>query len=153
MFLSGGSSGQYWSFSSFDHLDVLTLFPLNEFSVFGLALAAVGLVYAWRRARLFAVYGLFLCALVAIRGADLPHPQRLQLPLPAYLFLAIWAGCGAQGGPVLRSPVADVRRLRWAHSGQYLFSPLAAALLLLLPALACRPQPAACRQERRLRRP
>ncbi len=133
MFLSGDSSGRYWDFAFFDRLDVLARFPLNEFSVFGLALAVVGLVYVWRRRRVLAVYGLSLCVLVGFVVLTYSIHNVYNYLIPAYLLLAVWTGCGAQALLSFGLQLADVRRLRWAQSGQYLFSPLAAAVLLLLP--------------------
>ena len=66
MFLTGSSRGEYWDFAFLDRLDILSTFPLSEFTAFGLLLAAVGLVYMWQRQRLFAAYGLSLCALVGL---------------------------------------------------------------------------------------
>ena len=79
MFLTGSSPGEYWDFAFFDHLDVVSRFPLNEFTVFGVALAALGLGYVWRRDRLFAVYGLIAVRPRRIRCPQLQHPQHLQL--------------------------------------------------------------------------
>ncbi|MGD0115649.1 MAG: DUF2723 domain-containing protein [Dehalococcoidia bacterium] len=133
MFLTGDSSGQFWNFAFLGRLNILALFPLNEFSVFGLALAAMGLVYAWRRRRVLAVYGLLLCVLVGFVALTYSIHNVYNYLIPAYLVLAIWAGCGAAALLSFGLQLADVRRLRWAQSGQYFFSPLAAAVLLLLP--------------------
>ncbi len=134
MFLTGDSRGEYWNFAFFDRLDILGLFPLNEFSAFGLALAAVGLVYVWRKQRVLAVYGLSLCALVGFVALTYRIHNVYNYLIPGYLVLGIWMGCGAKALLSFGLQLSDVRRLRWAQSGQYLFSPLAAALLLLLPA-------------------
>ncbi len=132
MFLTGSSRSEYWSFAFFDHLDVVSRFPLNEFTVFGLALAAIGLVYAWRSQRLFAVYGLSLCALVAFVALSYNIHNIYNYFIPAYLMLAVWMGCAAKVLFSFGLQLLDVKRPQWAHS-QYLFSPIAAVLLLLLP--------------------
>ncbi len=132
MFLTGSNRSEYWSFTFFDHLDVVSAFPLNEFTVFGLTLAAIGLVYAWRRQRLFAVYGLSLCALVAFVALSYNIHNIYNYFIPAYLMLAVWMGCAAKALFSFGVQLLDVRRPQWAHS-QYLFSPVAALLLLLLP--------------------
>ena len=132
MFLTGDSRSEYWSFTFFDHLDVVSAFPLNEFTFFGLALAAIGLGYAWRRQRLFAVYGLSLCALVAFVALSYNIHNIYNYFIPAYLMLAVWIGCAAKALFSFGPQLLDVKRPQWAHS-QYLFSPVAAVLLLLLP--------------------
>jgi len=132
MFLTGSSRSEYWSFAFFDHLDVVSRFPLNEFTVFGLALAAIGLVYAWRSQRLFAVYGLSLCALVAFVALSYNIHNIYNYFIPAYLMLAVWMGCAAKALFSFGLQLLDVKRPQWADS-RYLFSPVAAALLLLLP--------------------
>ena len=133
MFLTGSSSSEYWNFAFFDHLDVVTRFPLNEFTVFGIALAAIGLAYVWRRRRLLAVYGLSLCALVAFVALSYDIHNIYNYFIPAYLMLAVWIGCSAKALSSFALQFLDDRRMQWAQSGQYLFSPVAAALLLLLP--------------------
>ncbi len=133
MFLTGDSSGQYWNFAFFHRMDLLAVFPLNEFSVFGLGLAAVGLLYAWRRRRVLAVYGVSLCLLVGFLALTYSIHNIYNYLIPAYLMLAVWAGCGAAALLSFGLQLADVRPLHWAQSGQYFFSPAVAALLLLLP--------------------
>ena len=80
-----------------------------------------------------AVYGLSLCVLVGFIALTYSIHNVYNYFIPAYLLLAIWAGCGASALQSFGLQLADVRRLRWAQSGQYFFSPLAAAVLLLLP--------------------
>jgi len=133
MFLTGSSRSEYWRFTFFDHLDVLSAFPLNEFTAPGLALAAVGLVYVWRHQRLFAVYGLLLCALVGFVALSYNIHNVYNYFIPAYLVLTVWMGCAAKALFALGVQLLDVRRPQWAHSGQYLFSPVAGLLLLALP--------------------
>ncbi len=133
MFLTGSSSGEYWNFAFFDHLDVVSAFPLNEFSAFGLVLAAIGLAYVWRRQRLFAIYTLSLCMLVALVALSYHIHNIYNYFIPAYIMLAVCVGCAAKALFSFGLQLLDVRRPQWAPSGQYLFSPVLAALLLLLP--------------------
>jgi hypothetical protein len=133
MFFTGSSRGEYWSFAIFDHLDVIGVFPLSEFTAPGLALAAIGLIYAWRRQRLFAVYGLLLCLLVAFVALSYNIHNIYNYFIPAYLVLAVWMGCAVRALFSVGVQILEVRRPQWAHSGQYLFSPAAGLLLLALP--------------------
>ncbi len=133
MFLRGGSRGEYWDFAFLGRLDILSTFPLSEFTAFGLILAAIGVVYTWQRQRLFAAYGLSLCLLVGLVALSYHIHNIYNYFIPAYLMLGVWIGCGAQALLSFVFQRADVRRLQWAHSGQYLFLPVAAVLLLLLP--------------------
>ena len=133
MFLTGSSSGEYWNFGFFDHLDVLSAFPLAEFTAFGIALAALGFAYVWRRQRLFAIYGLSLSALVGLVALSYNIHNIYNYFIPAYLMLAVWIGCSAKALLSFALHLLDVRRPQWAESSQYLFSPVAALLLLLLP--------------------
>jgi hypothetical protein len=133
MFLTGSSRSEYWNFAFFDHFDVLSTFPLAEFTAFGIALAALGLAYVWRRQRLFAVYGLSLSALVGFVALTYNIHNIYNYFIPAYVMLAVWIGCSAKALFSFALHLLDVRRPQWAESGQYLFSPVMALLLLLLP--------------------
>ena len=131
MFLTGSTPGQYWDFAFFDHLDVVSRFPLNEFTVFGVGLAILGLAYVWRRDRLFAVYGLSLCVLVAFIALSYNIHNIYNYFIPAYVILAVWIGCSAKALFSFAFQLLEDRRPRWSGSNTYLFSPVAAALLLL----------------------
>jgi hypothetical protein len=133
MFLTGSSRSEYWNFAFFDHFDVLSTFPLAEFTAFGIALAALGLAYVWRRQRLFAVYGLSLSALVGFVALTYNIHNIYNYFIPAYVMLALWIGCSTKALFSFALHLLDVRRPQWAESGQYLFSPVMALLLLLLP--------------------
>jgi hypothetical protein len=133
MFLTGSSQSEYWNFAFFDQFDVLSTFPLAEFTAFGMALAALGLAYVWRRQRLFAIYGLSLSALVGFVALTYNIHNIYNYFIPAYVMLAVWIGCSAKALFSFALHLLDVRRPQWAESGQYLFSPVMALLLLLLP--------------------
>ena len=133
MFLTGSSRGEYWNVAFFDHLDVLSAFPLNEFTPPGLALAAIGLAHVWRRHRLFAVYAFSLCVLIAFVALSYNIHNIYNYFIPAYIMIAVCVGCAAKALFSFAFQLLDVKRPQWAPSGQYLFSPVAAALLLLLP--------------------
>jgi hypothetical protein len=132
MFLTGSSPRDYWDFAFLGRLNVLSVFPWYELTPFGLALAALGLIETWRRQRLFAVYGLSLCALVGLVALTYSIHNIYNYFIPAYLILGVWIGCGARALLAFVFQRAAVGRLQLAHSGYYLFLPLA-ALLLLLP--------------------
>jgi hypothetical protein len=133
MFFTGSSRGEYWRFTFFDHLDVIRVFPLNEFTAPGLALSAIGAIYSLRRQRLFAAYGLMLCALVGFMTLSYNIHNIYNYFIPAYLVLAVWLGCAAKALFDFSAQILEVRRPQWAHSGEYFFSPVAGLLLLALP--------------------
>jgi hypothetical protein len=96
---------------------------------FGLALAVVGLIHTWRRQRLFAVYGLSLCALVGLVVLSYSIHNIFNYFIPAYLILGVWIGCGAHA--LLSFVFRWVGRLQWSYFGHYLFLWVTAVLLLL----------------------
>jgi hypothetical protein len=131
MFLTGDSPRDYWDFAFLGRLNILSVFPRNEFTPFGLALAAVGLIHTWRRRRLFALYGLSLCVLVGLVALTYSIHNVYNYFIPAYLMLGVWIGCGAHALLSFVFQRGELRRLQWAYSGHYLFLPVAAVLLLL----------------------
>jgi hypothetical protein len=129
MLLTGNSDGNYWNLAFLGRLNVLRVFPWNEFTPFGLALAAVGLIHTWRRRRLFALYGLSLCVLVGLVALTYSIHNIFNYFIPAYLVLGVWIGCGAHA--LLSFVFRWVGRLQWSYFGHYLFLWVAAVLLLL----------------------
>ena len=95
MFLTGSSRGEYWNFAFLGRLDILAVFPLHELTAFGLTLAAIGFVGAFKRDRLFAAYGLLLCVLIGFIVLTYSIHNVFNYFIPAYLMLGIWIGCGA----------------------------------------------------------
>ena len=131
MFLTGDSPGDYWDFAFLGRLNILSVFPWNEFTPFGLVLAAVGLIHTWRRRRLFALYGLSLCVFVGLVALSYDIHNVYNYFIPAYLMLGVWIGCGAHALLSFVFQRVELGRLQWAYSGHYLFLPMAAVLLLL----------------------
>ena len=132
MFLTGRSPGEYWDFAFLGRLNVATAFPLNDFGVLGLALAAAGLAFTWRANRLLAAYGLSLCGLVMLVVLSYQIHNIFNYFIPAYVLLSVWVGCGGHALLSLVQQQAKISRRQLAYSGHYLFLPVA-ALLLLLP--------------------
>jgi hypothetical protein len=94
MFLTGNSGGEFWNFAFLGRLDILALFPLHEVTAFGLILAAIGLVSALKRDRLFAAYSLLLCASIGFLVLTYMIHNVFNYFIPAYLMVGVWIGYG-----------------------------------------------------------
>ncbi len=92
MFLTGGSRSEYWNFAVLGRLNVLAVFPLHELTAFGLGLAGLGLFTALRHDRLFAAYGLLLCAAVGFLALTYRIHNVFNYFIPAYLMMGVWIG-------------------------------------------------------------
>lgn len=92
MFVNGSSPSEYWNFAFMGRLDIVAVYPLHELTAFGVALAGIGLLVAFRRDRLFAAYGLLLCALIAFVVLTYSIHNIFNYFIPAYLIMGIWIG-------------------------------------------------------------
>jgi hypothetical protein len=94
MFLTGDSGSEHWNFAFLGRLNILALFPLHEVTAFGLILAAIGLVSALKRDRLFAAYSLLLCASIGLLVLTYMIHNVFNYFIPAYLMVGVWIGYG-----------------------------------------------------------
>jgi len=133
MFLTGGSRGEYWSFTFLDRLDILAVFPLHEVTAFGLILAAIGLVSALRRDRLFAAYSLLLCALIGFVVLTYRIHNVFNYFIPAYLMIGIWIGYGVEAILSFVTRRGGIGALRFSMVRPGLRWSLAAVVLASLP--------------------
>lgn len=133
MFLTGSSRSEYWDFAFLDRLDILAVFPLHEVTAFGLILAAIGLVFVLKRDRLFAAYGLLLCASIGFVVLTYRIHNVFNYFIPAYLMIGIWIGYGVDAILSFVTRRAGIGALRFTMVRPGLRWSLAALLLASLP--------------------
>jgi hypothetical protein len=133
MFLTGSSRGEYWNFAFLGRLDILAVFPLHELTAFGLILAAIGLVSALRRDRLFAAYGLLLCAFIGFLVLTYSIHNVFNYFIPAYLMMGVWIGYAAEAILSFVSRRASLGAFRFDMVRPALRGSLSALVLASLP--------------------